>query len=62
MTDTVGKAIVCSLLDLFSFVIYVQRCMQGMKKRRERESLGAWEKEGKQNHIGISLSLRVNNM
>lgn len=39
LTDIVGKAIVCSLLDLFNFMIYFQRCMQGLKKGRERESL-----------------------
>jgi len=59
LTDIVDKAIVCSLWDLFSFVIYFQRCVQGRKKGREREIL---EKEGKQNHIQISFASTVNCM
>lgn len=48
LTDVVSKAIVFSLLDLFSFTIYFQRGMQLMKKGKEKEKL---EKEGKQNHL-----------
>lgn len=35
LSDIVGKAIVWSLLYFFSFMIYFQRSMQGMKMERE---------------------------